>query len=109
MATETTTETETPKLRLFAVKLTREVLILAADEDEAMTRAEDLLNLDDNDYSPEDIDRADDVTKQIARVGVENGKRLLRIVPEGVDTGRMNVARLLAAGALDVEPVEGGR
>lgn len=93
------------KPRLFAVKLTREVLILAADENEAMDRAEELLSLDDNDYSPEDIDRADDVTEIVARMGVERGKRILRIVPEGNNPERLPVSRLIAANAIDMEPI----
>lgn len=99
------TDDTTEKPRLFAVKLTREVLILATDEEAAMTHAEGLLNLDDNDYSPEDIDRADDVTERVARMGVERGKRVLRIVPDGDNPGRLSVAKLVATNAIEMEPV----
>jgi hypothetical protein len=100
-----TADDTTEKPRLFAVKLTRELLILATDENAAMEHAEELLNLDANDYEMEDSRDAIDVTERLARIGVENGKRVLRIVPEGDNPKRLTVARLIAENANDMEPV----
>jgi len=53
----------------------------------------------------DDIGRADDVTERLARMGVESGKRMLRIVPDGDNPLRLSVTDLIACNSLDMEPV----
>lgn len=92
------------RLRLFEVKYVRRMLVVAADEDAAWDVAHDHADADPNDSDPEEPRDVDDVTERYASMGVETGKRLLGLVPDGDNAGRLAVAAMLARGMLDTKP-----
>lgn len=98
---EGTAEAAAP-LRVFAVTLTRDVLVIARDDGAAWVHGDAIATEahDPNDFEAACVRDVRDVTDEVAAIDPRASMRVLRIVPEGQSGGRLTLLALLRGGVV---------